>query len=339
MGFRATDLLLNQPLPSQEWEAIFLSLFRGRLIPSEMKSLLLLLSKRGEDTTEVAACVNTLRRLEPPQTVQLPYVLDVCGTGGDGRHSFNISTVSSFVIAAAGGFVAKHGNRAISSKTGSSDLMEALGVRLDASRHLMLESLRECHLGYFYAPLYHPSFACVQPVRRSMGVRTVFNLLGPLVNPIRLSYQMVGVSNLDWLEPVTETLAPFRRRAAVYRSDDGLDELSTTSLNEVWLTEARIIQKFRLNPFTLGFKKAGPKAYEGGDLKENSGIALGILRNREKGPRLDVVLLNSGFGLWLSGIAMSLPEGIERSRWAIRTGRALSVLEALRRFSRRGRSR
>lgn len=329
-------LLLGQSVAPVNIEKIFLALFRGRLNPEEKKVLLLLLTKKGAEVVEVWGCVKALARLEPLRRVRLP-LIDVCGTGGDGRGTFNVSTVSSFVIAGAGGYVAKHGNRSVSSKVGSSDLMEALGIRVDFPFSRMLKVLHECHLGYFHAPLYHPSFSHVQRVRRELGIRTLFNLLGPLLNPLELRYQMIGISNPEWCEPVAKILQRLGRvKAAVVRSTDGLDELSTQETNDILLIEGAGMRRLRLDPRKFGFRGNRQADYQGGDLKTNREIALGILENRLRGPRQEIVLLNSGFALWLAGLASSIKEGIERSRWSLRTGRARDVLEALRRFTRKG---
>lgn len=329
------NLLRGQSLPQQKWEKLFTALFHGRLDPGDTKGLLLLLAEKGEEAPEMNGCLAALRRFEPPRRVSLPFLVDICGTGGDGTHTFNISTVSAFVIAAAGGYVAKHGNRAVSSRAGSSDLMESLGVRLDVPFSKMFRALHKCHLGYFHAPLYHPSFSKVQPIRRELGIRTIFNLLGPLVNPLEIDYQMIGAGNRAWLRPLAEALKTIRRKkAVVFRSLDGLDELSTRETNDILYVKGAKIWNLRLNPKRFAFSKARKNDYEGGDLKTNRRIALGILENRLRGPRQEVVLLNSGFALWLIGIASSVEEGVEKSRWVLRTGRAVDVLEGLRKIAR-----
>lgn len=329
------DLLQGKSLPERKWEKLFTDVFRGRTPSSDTKSLLLFLAKRGEGAPEINGCLAALRHFELSRPVSLPFLVDVCGTGGDGTRTFNISTVSTFVIAAAGGYVAKHGNRAVSSRAGSSDLMESLGVRLDVPFPRMLRALCECHLGYFHAPLYHPSFSRLQPIRRELAVRTIFNLLGPLVNPIKVHYQMIGVANPAWLHPLAESLKRLHhKKAAVFRSLDGLDELSTRETNDILYVTGRRVQRLRLDPKRLGFSKARKSDYEGGDLKTNCQIALGVLQNRLHGPRQEIVLLNSGFALWLIGIASSVQEGVERSRWVLRTGRAMDVLVGLRRIAR-----
>lgn len=334
------SLLVGKTFPKEAWKALFLRIFYGKLDARETKSLLLLLAKKGEDATELCGCLEAVRRVESLRYVSLPYLVDVCGTGGDGSQSFNVSTVSSFVLAGAGAYVAKHGNRAVSSGTGSSDLMEALGVRIDVPYGCMLEALHKCHLGYFHAPLYHPSFNAVQKIRRELGVRTLFNLLGPLVNPVEVQYQMIGVSRSAWMNPLAEGLKQLkRRRGAIVRSHDGLDELSTGAVNDIFYMEAGRIRRARLEPRKFGFAKARKEDYQGGDLGTNLKIALGIIENRLRGPQKDIVLLNSGYALWLTGRAKSIREGIERCGAAIRTGRALEVLKSLRHLTRkRGRN-
>ena len=332
--FQLNELLLGTQLAQSSWQKLFLALFRGKLTPFEIKAFLLLASKQGEEAQEITECLKVVRRLEPPKRIPIPFLIDVCGTGGDGQRTFNISTVSAFVIAAAGGYVAKHGNRSVSSKVGSSDLMEALGIRITAPFPRMLRALKECRFAYFHAPLYHPTFSKIQPVRRELGIRTVFNLMGPLLNPIELSFQVIGVSNPQWMEPMGKALKILhRRRAALIRSEDGLDELSTRARNDILYLEGKRIKKMRLDPTTFGFSKPKGNAYAGGDVAENRKIALEILEGRLRGPRQDVVLLNSGFALWLAGKVSSVREGIEKSRWVIRTGRTLEVLEGLRRIT------
>ena len=330
------ELLLGKKISRRFWENAFTSLFRGQMSPPQMKGLLLLATKRGEDASEFCGFIQALRKFESAKKASVPFLLDVCGTGGDGMKTFNISTISGFVIAGAGGYVAKHGNRAVSSKVGSSDLMEALGVRLDISFSRMLDALHQFRFAYFHAPFYHPTFLRVQAIRRELKTRTLFNALGPLVNPIELSYQVIGVSNPQWLQPLAETLTMIKRKkSALIRSHDGMDELSTQEPNDILYVEGGKIKRDRLEPKKLGFLKAKRTDYAGGDLQTNRKVALGILRNEIRGPQQEVVLLNSGFALWLIGAAYTLQEGIERSRWAIRTGKALEVLEAFREYTNR----
>lgn len=336
MKNRLNEMLLDNPVSEKKWRAMFLSLLRGKFSPVDAKQFLLLASKRRYGNDEMKGCFSAIRRLEPVRRVPIPDLVDVCGTGGDGRGSFNISTVSAFVIAAAGGSVAKHGNRSFSSRVGSSDLMQALGVNIEAPYEQMLKALQTCRLAYFHAPLYHPSFSKIGPLRRELGIRTLFNLLGPLLNPVSIQYQMIGISHQEWAEPLASALRlAGRKKAAIVKSEDGLDELSTAGPNAIFYMEGDKYKAFRLDPRKLGFAMVKKNAYEGGDLGANKRIALDLLQRKLKGAKLDVVLLNSGFTLWLMGKATSVAEGIEKSRRAIQTGKAYQVLEALREITTR----
>jgi len=195
-----TRLLQRRNLTETEAYGVFGDLFDQKLTMPEAKALLLLLAEKGETVDEVRGCLNALRKREPVLRAPAGGVMDTCGTGGDGSHSINVSTLAAFVIAGAGGKVAKHGNRAVSSKSGSSDLMESFGIKLDAKPRRMIESISRNGIGYFHAPFYHPVFSKVQPLRKALGVRTIFNLLGPLVNPVKIRYQLVGVAKREFLD-------------------------------------------------------------------------------------------------------------------------------------------
>lgn len=334
--FRRTDLLLGKELPSKKWERIFWKLFSGKLNPVEMKTLLLLSAKNGKSVNELTSCLKIIRQLEPPKQVDLPFLMDVCGTGGDGLKTFNISTISALVIAGAGGYVAKHGNRAVSSQAGSSDLIEALGIRFDIPFTKMLAAVKKFHFGYFHAPLYHPCFSHVQAVRHELGIRTFFNALGPLVNPLEVAYQVIGVSHAGWFDLLGQTLRTLKRKkAAIVRSEGGMDELSTQEWNDILYLEGQKMVRLRFNPKKFGFIKARKEIFQGGDVRLNRQIALGILNGKIRDARLDVVVLNSGFALHLLGIVRSIADGIEKSKRSIRTGRALAVLEAVKEFTNR----
>lgn len=325
------QLLTGETIQPAKWEEIFLSIFKGRTDRDYPKAILLLLGKKGENENDLWGCLRAVRQLERTKSISLPALIDVCGTGGDGMKTFNVSTVSSFVIAGAGAYVIKHGNRAVSSASGSSDLMEALGVRLEIPYQRMLRSLQKHHLAYFHAPLYHPSFSSVQGVRRELGVRTLFNFLGPLVNPVNPTYQMIGVSDKRWSRPVAVALQRLgRKRAAVVRSKDGLDELSTSGSNDILYLESGKIKEIELDPKRYGFSRARKGEFLGGDAKTNRQIALSLLCGKLHGPKEDIVLFNSGFALWLCDISSTIEEGIDRARLALRSGQALRVLEGLR---------
>lgn len=329
-------LLSGEDLPDKKWEEIFDSLFRGAMPAAAIKSVILLLAKRENGSTQLRNCLKVLRRLEPVHPIRLSPSIDLCGSGGDEMKTFNISTISAFVIAASGGYVAKHGNRAVSSKVGSSDLVEALGIDYKIPFKRMLQALGRFNFSYFHAPLYHPSFRPIQGIRRELGVRTLFNFVGPLLNPLKIDYQMIGISDPLWLEPVAKALILLKRkRAAVFHAADGLDELSTGASNRVLLVEGGRTKFLRLNPRSLAFRPAGLKDLRGGGRSDNVRIAKEILQGKERGRRRDIVLLNSGFALWLMELAGSIEEGILKARTTLETGRAWAVVRALQQFTHR----
>ncbi|MDP3920845.1 MAG: anthranilate phosphoribosyltransferase [Candidatus Omnitrophota bacterium] len=324
-------LLQLKDLTEREAGRVFGDLFAQKLSHDQAKTLLLLLAAKGEAASEVVGCVKALRRLEPPMVSPVRGAMDTCGTGGDGSCSINVSTLSALVIAGAGGYVAKHGNRALSSRSGSSDLLEALGVRLDAGRRRMVRSLKMNGIGYFHAPLYHPVFSRMQALRRELRVRTIFNLLGPLVNPVRIRYQLVGVSRPENVALFAGVLSRAGMlRALVCHSEDGMDEISTASDTRAAVVEGTRVRYIRIRPRQLGFRQAKKSDYAGGNVKKNRELALSILRGRATGPGRDLVLMNSGAGLYVAGIAKNIKAGIELARRSLSEGRAYQALCALR---------
>ncbi len=329
-------LLAGKSLSERDSQALFAAVFQKKLTDTEAKSLLVMLAEKGETVEEVAGCLKALRKLEPSVHVKIPHLIDMCGTGGDQSHTFNISTVAALVVAGAGGHVAKHGNRALSSKSGSSDLLEALGVKLSAPRARMIESIRRHGIGYFHAPLYHPIFSRVQPLRRALKIRTVFNLLGPLVNPLKLEAQVIGVAKKEYVPMFAKILQKTGlRRALICHSEDGLDELSTTAPASVAeLRESGILVR-RLDPGHYEFLRASKRDLRGGSPKQNARLALAILEGRRTGPLKDTILLNAAAGLWISHIAATIEEGIWKARLSLESGKALDSLSGLIRLSRK----
>ncbi len=312
--------------------AFFEFVFRNQASEADLKTALLLLSKKGETVEEISGCLEALRLFEKQADSQLPAVMDNCGTGGDGSKSFNISTVSAFVLAGAGIYVSKHGNRSVSSRCGSSDLMEALGVNLNASMPLQLRALREARIAYFHAPYFHPTFSKVQSIRRKLGTRTIFNFLGPLANPLKLSYQMMGVAQKEVLLHFAGVLKNLSlKRALVCHSNDGLDELSTQAKSDCILVESGKLQRFQIDPKRLGFKSAKRSELKGGDPSRNRDLALQILKDGHEGLLRDTILLNSGAAIWVAQKAATLEEGIEKATESLDSGRAYqSLLDLIR---------
>lgn len=323
-------LLIGKGLSEGLSQDVFERLFQGTLSEPDAKALLLLLAAKGETSEELTGCLKALRRLEPAVDPGIAGLIDTCGTGGDGSGTINVSTLSALVIAGAGGRVAKHGNRAISSRSGSSDLLEALGVRLDCDRELMIAAIRRFGIGYFHAPFYHPVFARVQPLRRALGVRTLFNLLGPLVNPFKLRGQVIGVSRKEHLGLFAAALARSGvTRGLVCHSRDGLDEISGCAVSDAaWIEKGRI-RYGSLDPRRYGFKKAKTSDYAGGSPARNRTIALKVLKGRLGGPVFEVLVLNAAAGLWVSGITDHFEAGFKRAEDSLKSGKAHEALKGL----------
>ena len=335
LGPILTKLLRRTDLTLSESRAFFRQLFTGAIPFTKAKSFLLLLAQKGETADEFLGCLRALQALEKPIGPRIPGLMDTCGTGGDGRKTINISTLVALVIAGAGGKIAKHGNRAISSKSGSSDLMEAFGVKLDAAPRKMIAAIRRSGLGYFHAPFFHPVFAAVQPLRRSLRRPTILNLLGPLANPMRLDHQLVGVSRKHLIPLFAKVLTTLGRRTAlVCHSNDGMDEISTSVPTTVaWVTPGKVRMSV-IRPGSYGLRKASLKHLSVDSVGKSKLRAQKILAGKERGPARDMVVLNAAFGLLLCGKARSVQEGIALAQKSIDSGKALKVLKQLKAMAR-----
>jgi anthranilate phosphoribosyltransferase len=297
------------------------------------------LKRRGETEGEIAAFTHALLGLavDPrilPRDLGGP-MLDVCGTGGDRLELFNISTASMFVLAGGGAAVVKHGNRAITSQCGGADVLEALGVKIDLPPDDLRECVRRHGLGFVFAPAYHPAFAVIGPVRRALaqrGIPTIFNLLGPLLNPARPPYQLVGVYDARLLSKYAGALRLLGRTRAWAVHGSGADELTLAGVGEGWEVDAAGTRELRVDPGQLGLRSAPVEALKGGDRIVNARLLEGILAGEVTGPPLEAVLLNSAAGFVVAGLAGDLSEGLFRAREAVRSGAALAKLSALRAF-------
>ncbi len=327
-------LLAGKNLSESQSYQIFRDLFQQKISFHEAKALLLLMANRGETAEEVTGCLKALRSLEPPTRVPGLSLIDTCGTGGDGSNTLNVSTLSALVIAGAGGKVAKHGNRAVSSKCGSSDLLESFGVNLSAAKEKMIQSIRRFGIGYFHAPSHHPVFSRVQSLRKQLRVRTIFNLLGPLANPLQLDAHVLGVAKKNYVPLFAEVLSRTKlRRGLIVHSDDGLDEISISApSNVVWVQNGKA-GKITINPKNFGFSKSkGPN--QGGDLKKNKALSQKLLQGRLKGRSRDIVVLNAAAGLVVLGCARNLTHGIKLAQESIDSGKAYQALQGLCKMSR-----
>jgi anthranilate phosphoribosyltransferase len=308
----------------------------GAAQPSHMAALLMALALKGERPSEMVGFARTMRERAVPLPRPVPDVFDTCGTGGDGAHTFNVSTAAALVLAGAGVKVAKHGNRAVSSKSGSADVLEALGLNLEAPADRVLDALERANFAFFYAPVWHPSMRHAGPTRRELGVRTAFNLLGPLTNPAGATRQLIGVSRPEHTELVARSLGELgAERAWVVHGAGGLDELSTLGHTKVSELRGGAVNTFYVHPADAGIAVADASALAGGDAADNAGMVERLF-DGERGPRRDVVLLNAGAALLVAGRVTTLTEGVARAAASIDEGRARAALAAVREICGRG---
>jgi len=320
-----------------EVEAAFEAIFQGEATPAQMGAFLVGLRMKGETPVEIAAAAMVMRRRAtlvriPPGRV----VLDTCGTGGDGAGSFNISTASALVVAGAGVTVAKHGNRSVSSRSGSADLLAACGVEVDVPVAVVERCLAEVRIGFLYAPALHGAMRHVGPVRREVGFRSVFNLLGPLANPARASRQLLGVYAAALVPVVAETLARLgTERALVVHGLEGLDEISPSGPTRAAWVEAGQVREVELRPEDGGLTPVPHGAIQGGTPEDNARLLAGLL-DGQGGALRDAVLLNAGAALWVADAVDTLAEGVLRAAESIDTGAARTRLERLVALTRAG---
>jgi anthranilate phosphoribosyltransferase len=314
-------------LPAALAEAAMEELMDGAAQPVQVAALLALLRLRGETPEEVAAFARVMRsravRVEAPDGA-----VDLCGTGADGRNTFNISTVAACVGAGAGATVAKHGNRAVTSRSGSADLIEALAIELDPGPDRVGRSIRDIGFGFMFAPSYHPAMKHAMPIRRELPIRTVFNLLGPLSSPARVRRQLLGVAEPRLVALMAGALGRLdTERAIVVHGADGTDELSLAGPNRAMLVEGGSVTELVIDAVEVGLSRAPLDALAGGDAQLNAAIAISILGG-EPGARRDVVILNAGAALYVAGRAADVAEGVALAAESIDRGRAADVVTA-----------
>ena len=324
-------------LTPDEVESAFETIFQGEASPAQMGAFLVALRMKGETPVEIAAAATVMRRRATP--VRVPpgrMVLDTCGTGGDGAGTFNISTAAALVVAGAGVTVAKHGNRSVSSRSGSADLLTACGVQVDAPVETVERCLAEVRIGFLYAPALHAAMRHVAAVRREVGVRSIFNLLGPLANPARAPRQLLGVYASSLVPVVAETLARLgTERTLVVHGLEGLDEISPSGPTRAAWVEAGQVREVVLQPEDGGLRPVPLGALQGGTPEENARLLATVLDGRD-GPLRDAVLLNAGAALWVADAVQTLAEGVLRAAESIDSGAARTRLERLIAISRAG---
>ena len=320
-------------LERAEMEELIGALMDGELEPAVQAALLAALATKGESVDEIAGAAAAMRRRLVPVAHRRAQAVDTCGTGGDGKGTFNISTAAAIVAAAAGVPVAKHGNRSVSSRSGSADLLEALGIAVQQTPERAAAALDEIGIAFLFAPGYHPAMKQVMPVRRALGVRTLFNVLGPLTNPAGARRQLLGVYAPHLVERLAEVLAELgSERALVVHGADGLDEITLTGPTRVAELRRGRVESRTLEPEELGFARVPPAALAGGDPAENA-AALERLLAGEAGPLAEVTVLNAGAAVYVAGLAEEIRGGVELARHALDSGAAAAKLEDLRRLS------
>lgn len=326
-------LASHQDLTSDEAHAAMAAILTGETTDAQIGAYIVALRLKGETPEELRGMVDAM--LDAAEVVPLDLdgadgvVLDVVGTGGDRSHTINVSTLAALVVAGAGGRVCKHGNRAASSATGTADVLEALGVRLDPSPEQVARCVREAGIGFCFAPRFHPAMRHVGPARKQMGIPTAFNILGPLANPGRVRHMMVGVADGNMAERMLGVLAARGcAHALVVHGDDGLDELTLSTTSTVLELRDGDVRSYQVSPEDAGLPRAPVAEFTGGDPATNAELARKVLAG-EHGPRRDVVVFNAGAALTVAGLADDLPSGVAKAQEAIDAGWATKALDRL----------
>ena len=325
-------LVDKQSLTTEQAAQVMEDIMSGIATPAQIAAFITALRLKGETVDEIIGLATTMRANAVPVHIDGP-VEDTCGTGGDGSGTFNISTAAAFVAAAAGVKVAKHGNRAMSSQCGSADVLEALGVKIDLKAEQVQSCLQELGIGFMFAPAFHPAMKYAAAPRREIGIRTVFNILGPLTNPAGATAQVLGVASDSLVKKLAQVLQGLGcHHALVVHGSDGLDEITVCGKTRVCELKGSRIDSYAISPEDFGLSGAESDSLRGGSIEENAALLLGILGGA-KGPRRDVVLMNSAAVLLAGDKVKTLKQGVSLAEEAIDSGRALAKLEQLAKFS------
>lgn len=323
-------LIEGHDLAAEDMTSAMLAIMTGGATPAQIAGFLVALRMKGETVAEIAAAADVMRSLASGVDIgDLPNTVDIVGTGGDASGTFNVSTASMFVAAAAGCHVAKHGNRSVSSKSGSADVLEAAGVRLDLAASEVARCVAEVGVAFMFAPTHHGAMKHAIGPRRELGVRTLFNILGPLTNPARVPNQVLGVFSESLLVPLAQVLQRLgSRHVLVVHSRDGLDEISVGDRTEVAELKGGEVRRYSVQPEDFGLRRSPIAAIRVSGPDESLAMLLGVLEDKP-GPARDIVALNAGAAIYAAGIAESLAEGIVRADAAITTGEARNRLDRL----------
>jgi anthranilate phosphoribosyltransferase len=331
MDIRAAiaHLVEGRHLSEEVMDEVMRGLMGGEATSAQIGAFLVALRMKGESVEELTAAARVMRRYAT-RVETTKEVLDTCGTGGDMRGTFNISTAAALIAAGAGVVVAKHGNRAMSGAVGGADVLEALGVRIDLTAEQVKVCLEEVGIGFFFAPAFHPAMRHAAQPRREIGIRTIFNLLGPLSNPAGARFQLLGVFNAQWLEPLARTLGRLgSRHVMVVHGDDGLDEISLTGSSQVAELRDGSVQTYRIMPEELGIQPCAPEELRGGDATHNADIIRRILAGEATRAQAEIAILNAAAGIYVAGRAPDMRQALEVARESVASGQAAGKLVQL----------
>ena len=331
------QLLLNrQNLSTEQMREVMRQIMTGNATDAQIAGFLIALRCKGETIVEIAAAAEVMRELASKVDVKGNHIIDTCGTGGDGANTFNISTTCAFVVAAAGGQVAKHGNRSVSSSCGSADVLEAAGVKLDLTAEQVAQCVNEIGVGFLFAPKHHGAMKYTIGPRKEMGVRTLFNLLGPISNPAGAPNQLIGVFAKNWVEPLAHVLKTLgSKHVLVVSADDGLDEISIASASTIAELKNDEVTTYTITPEQFGFNRASLAELAVNDATSSLAMIKSVLSNNAGAAR-DIVLLNAGAAIYAANITDSLADGIEKARQIIASGAAQAKFDALIAYNKGG---
>ncbi|MFH1614024.1 MAG: anthranilate phosphoribosyltransferase [Planctomycetota bacterium] len=327
------ELIEGNDLTFDQAGEVLDTIFQGDVAEAQIAAFLTAMRIKGTQPCELAGLAKSLRDHAVHIETKIDNLIDTCGTGGAAVKTFNISTAAAIVAAGAGAHVAKHGNRGITSKCGSADVLEALGVKIDAAPPIIAACIEQAGIGFMFAPMFHPAMKFVQPIRKSLGFRTVFNVLGPLANPAGAKAQVMGVPREDLIDTIIETHRILGARRVLVVHSDGLDEISTLGPTQIRQLRDGRVSSIELDPAELGISRASSDQLAGGDAAENAGTIRDIIQGRQKGPKKDIVLLNAAAAVIVAGLAEDFEHGIKLADKAIVSGRAAEALEKLIKIS------
>ena len=322
-------LIKGDELSFEDARGLVDTILNGDVPPGQVAAFLTAMRIKGAAPAEIAGFASSLREHAVRVETGLDNMVDTCGTGGAKLKTFNISTASAFVAAGAGVYVAKHGNKGITSKCGSADVLEALGVNLDPGPEKVAECIKQARIGFMFAPKFHPAMKYVQPVRKELGFRTVFNILGPLANPAHATAQVMGVADESLMQMIIETLKIIGIKRAMVVHSDGLDEISTMGVTKVMQLKDGNITESTISPVEIGMEIADFNSLKGSDAQGNAGIIRDILAGKETGAKKDIVILNAAAAIIVAGLAEDFNEAVKIADESVISGKAGAALEML----------